>query len=199
VGFDWCQSFVPDINFVVFPHTRKIYPSKIETYIGFEYLILDKRFTSNRKETSVPVDKYQLISIGFSANSNRILEVLDAALKMSNLPIKICSGVELDLIHNESVQLLRNPDDYVRLVQDSEIIYTNGASTLLEAILLRKKIVAFPQTIDEEFFLAEVENRLGVAFTPSKGIENFLEYDPTRIFDTKGELRILEALGRHLS
>ena len=68
VGFDWCKSFVPDINLVVFQHVGKIYPSKIETYVGFQYLILDNRFTSNRKLTSASVAKYQLISIDFLKN-----------------------------------------------------------------------------------------------------------------------------------
>jgi hypothetical protein len=139
-----------------------------------------------------------LISIGFSANSYKILEVLDVAAKKSDLPIKICSGIKLDLIHKDSVELLINPDDYVYLVQDSHVIYTNGASTLLEAMLLRKRIVAFPQTVEEEFFLAEIENRLGVDFRPSSGSEKFPEYDPTRIFDSNGELRILDLLKEHL-
>ncbi len=198
VGFDWSRNFVPDLNFVVFSHTRKVYPSKIETYIGFDYLIFDNRFTSNIKDTGASLDRYQLISIGFSAKSNKILEALEVAYEFSNLPIKICSGVELDFVHNNSVEILRNPDNYVQLVQDSEIIYTNGASTLLEAMLLKKRIVALPQTVDEEFFIAEIENRLGVAFTPSKRNKNFLEYDTSKIFDAKGAMRIVEVLGEYL-
>ena len=198
VGFDWCKSFVPDINFIVFHHVGKVYPSKIETYVGFEYLILDKRFTSTPSVTSTSDNKYQLISIGFSAKLDKILEVLDVAAKISDLPIKICSGMKLDLIHRDSVELLINPGDYVYLVQDSQVIYTNGASTLLEAMSLRKRIVAFPQTVEEEFFLAEIENRLAVDFRPRSGSEEFLEYDPTRIFDSNGELRILDLLKGHL-
>lgn len=198
VGFDWCKSFVPDINFVVFPHSDKSYPSKIETYNGFEYLILDKRFTLNFKQAKGPFDKFQLISVGFSAKSRRISEVIDVAIRISSLPIKVCTGVEIDLIHKEPVQVLKDPDDYVDLVRASEIIYTNGASTLLEAILLKKKIVAFPQTFDEEFFLAEIENRLGVDFRVGKASKIFPEYDPTGIFDTEGGARILDALRGHL-
>ncbi|CAN2170220.1 hypothetical protein MCEMZLE2_00030 [Candidatus Nanopelagicaceae bacterium] len=198
VGFDWCKSFAPDINFVVFPHSGKFYPSKIKTYVGFEYLVLDKRFTLHLKEANRPFDKFQLISIGFSAKSRRISEVIDVALKISDLPIKICTGIELDLIHKEPVQLLKDPDNYVDLVRASEIIYTNGASTLLEAILLKKKIVAFPQTIAEESFLAEIESRLGVDFRAGKASKAFPNYDPAGIFDTKGGARILDALGGHL-
>ena len=139
-----------------------------------------------------------MISIGFSAKLDKILEVLDVAAKISDLPIKICSGMKLDLIHRDSVELLINPGDYVYLVQDSQVIYTNGASTLLEAMSLRKRIVAFPQTVEEEFFLAEIENRLAVDFRPRSGSEEFLEYDPTRIFDSNGELRILDLLKGHL-
>ena len=198
VGFDWCMRFVPDINFVVFQHVGKVYPSKIETYVGFEYIILNNRFEQSHRLNSPSAKKYQLISIGFSAKSQKILEVLDVATKISDLPIKICSGIELDLIHKESVELLINPDNYVHLVQDSQVVYTNGASTLLEAMLLRKKIVAFPQTVEEEFFLAEIENRLGVDFRPSSRSQEFLEYDPTRIFDCNGALRILDLLKGYL-
>ena len=101
VGFDWCMGFVPDINFVVFQHVGKVYPSKIETYVGFEYIILNNRFEQSHRLNSPSAKKYQLISIGFNAKSQKILEVLDVATKISDLPIKICSGIELDLIHKE--------------------------------------------------------------------------------------------------
>jgi hypothetical protein len=198
VAFDWSRKLVPDINFVVFLHEGRNYPSRIETFVGLKYIVLDRSFSSMKVESNAPVDKYQLISIGFSPKSEKISEVIDEATKISDLPIKICTGVELNLDIRENVEVLKDPIDYAQLVMNSEIIYTNGASTLVEAMLLRKQIIAFPQNIDEEFFLTGIEKQLGVNFRIGKYSNIFTQYDPGNLFDANGGLRILEVLRKHL-
>jgi hypothetical protein len=65
-------------------------------------------------------------------------------------------------------------------------------------MLLRKQIIAFPQNIDEEFFLTGIEKQLGVNFRIDEYSNVFTQYDPGNLFDANGGLRILEVLRKHL-
>lgn len=145
IGLDWfSDTDVPDINVVIFPHAPP--QSKVSTYTGFEFVIVNPQFIKAKLESKTTDPNSALVVLG---GGDLLGQSLDVAQKLFNLGyrVRLIQG-PLAPEHKaiEGIEVFSNPENLAELYARSELLVTNGGSCLFEAAAMRKPVVVMPQT-----------------------------------------------------
>ena len=195
IAFDWVESEKPFINIVLFENPLFSYPFKKKKYVGMEYFVL-----RNEVRTWIPIDKnfdYTLITLGYSASPAAYSKALAAFNQILSKEVYLISRVKFPSIKNERIRVLVNPSNFVELLANSNLVITNGATTLLESLYFKKKTVSIPQTNEEILFAKYIRDTYAFDFDIFDNSE--FSFSPNRVgIDWQGINRIIEIIMEQL-
>jgi len=149
ICFDWSSTQLPDINVVVAKWNDSEFQFKKKIYSGFDYIM-----TSEDLFDFTPIKKdYCLVTVGGFLDEAS-LNLVKGQLKFtySGDTLLVNSGNLTDvksgtvLMKNLSRQL------YTKLFAEAELLITNGGTTLVEGLLLKKDIIVVPKNKYEYSF-----------------------------------------------
>lgn len=153
--FDWNASQIPDINVIVCEWSDKKFGYRLEKYSGFEYFIINEDVFS----VSINEKNYCLITVGAYLNEDFLSEILKKLkLFYSKEILLIDSGSLVNLTSGKKLSENLSRKEYLVYLAESELVVTNGGTTLVESCLLNKKIISVPKTKYELSFARRVND-----------------------------------------
>ena len=149
ICFDWAAPQPPETNVIVAHWADKTFGFIDKIYSGFEYIITSEEILN----LTTTEKKYCLVTIGGYTDDSIINQVRDL-LKLIYFSdvLLVNSG---NLISLESRKILRKNlprEDYLQMIADAELVVTNGGTTLVESIILQKKLIVVPKNVYEYNF-----------------------------------------------
>ena len=146
IGLDYYGKSNFNRNILVLKQ-KKIYTKY--NNINIENIIIDKK-KLNYKKKNIKKNSV-LISLG-SSNKKKLISKIISNLIDPKFKITIIKGLynSEKLKKYKNVKIFNFRDDFYDLLRNHEFIITNTATTLFEAIYLKKKIISIPQTKFEE-------------------------------------------------
>lgn len=149
ICFDWVAPQTPETNVIVAHWADKKFGFTDKIYSGLDYIITSEHILS----LTTAEKKYCIVTIGGYTDHSIINQVIDLLkLNYSNDVFLVNSG---NLINVESRKILRRNlprKDFLQLMADAELVVTNGATTLAESIILKKKLIVVPKNAYEYNF-----------------------------------------------
>jgi len=149
ICFDWVALQPPETNIIVAHWADKTFGFTDKIYSGFDYIITSEEILN----LTTAEKKYCLVTIGGYTDDSIINQVLNLLkLNYSSDVLLVNSG---NLINIESRKILRRNlprKDFLQLMADAELVVTNGATTLAESIILKKKLIVVPKNVYEYNF-----------------------------------------------
>ena len=149
ICFDWAAPQPPGTNVIVAHWADKTFRYVDKIYSGFEYIITSEEILN----LTTAEKKYCLVTIGGHTEDSIISQVINV-LKLI-YPSDVLLVNSGNLISVESQKILRKNlprKDYLQLLADAELVVTNGGTTLVESIILQKKIIVVPKNVYEYNF-----------------------------------------------
>jgi len=152
---------------------------------------------SNTRKVSV------LVTIGGSDAKDKTEYAIKLLKKINDekLNVKVILGplvnnrdierIKLELTNN--FEIICSPENFPRLLKESDLILCGGGTTLLEAIFLAKSIVVFPQTAEEKSH-AEIFKKRGACVFPDK-LEEILFNERKRLLLAKNAENLIDGKG----
>ncbi len=149
ICFDWVAPQPPETNVIVAHWADKTFGFTDKIYSGFDYIITSEEILN----LPTAEKKYCLVTIGGYTDESIINQVIN--LLRPNYSSDILLVNSGNLINVESRKILRRNlprKDFLHLMADAELVVTNGATTLAESIILKKKLIVVPKNVYEYNF-----------------------------------------------
>ena len=177
ITLDWFGKFIPDINIAIYPH-KKV-KAKVKSYIGLNYVIIDKKIINikkNRKYRNIKNNKNIMNKVLIMIGGGDILGLGKKASKyLNNCGFKV-TLIEGPLVKNKlvskNINVLCNPKNLNQLMIKNDWIITNGGNSLFESIFLKKPTYVLPQS-NNEIKIAKLFYRNKMIFGFGKKINKF--------------------------
>ncbi len=153
IGFDWSGSFIPEHNFVVIAHPGREYPASKYLSTGLQNLVIRNEISTlevNRRSTD---SNYLLISLGYSAGTIAYQEAISLTEGLPKILKKLAVGRQLDIPPSEHIEVVVDSPDFIQMLAASRAVISNGGTTYIESLLLKKSVLPIPQTNDEKYFV----------------------------------------------
>ena len=141
---DWFHKYKPDYNIVIFKH-KKFY-SKKKSFEGLPYIILRNSIT-NLSVRKI-YNKNILIVIGGGDKNNEGYEAAKIISK-KGFNVTLIEGPLAKYPNNRKFKILKNPNNFNKILNSFNTVITNGGTCLFESIFLKKKIFVLPQSRQE--------------------------------------------------
>ncbi len=149
ICFDWSAEQSPDISIVVAKWADREFKFIKKIYSGFDYLVTSEDLLN----LIVSKKNYCLVTVG------GYLDILTVNLVRKQLKLVYSGEIFLansgNLVNLENGVILRknlSRKDYLQILAEAELLVTNGGTTLVEGLLLKKKIIVVPKTKYEYSF-----------------------------------------------
>jgi hypothetical protein len=153
IGFDWSGSFIPERNFVIIAHPGREYPASKYKSTGLQNMVLRNEI-STLKLSRRPTDpNYVLLSLGYSAGTNAYQEALSLTEHFPKILKKLAAGRELEIPPSKHIEVVIDSPDFIQLLAASRAVISNGGTTYVESLLLKKSVLPIPQNEDEKYFV----------------------------------------------
>lgn len=154
IGYEYSGELEVDYNIVPFVFKSRHFKASKVLYRGLEYLILRPEIKlSSSKSIKQAIDV--VISLGAGDTLDKAEEIRRKILKMhEDFNVKIILGKYS--IHTNDIEkyVTTDPIDFFDIINSAAYIVTNSGTTLVEAIYLQKRILAWPQNeLELEFAL----------------------------------------------
>jgi spore coat polysaccharide biosynthesis predicted glycosyltransferase SpsG len=154
IGYEYSGELEVEYNIVPFAFKSRQFSAKKTLFTGMKYLILrpeiKKRFSRSTEQKFDAV-----ISLGAGDTLDKALEIRRKILSQyQSLNVKIVLGEHSVYKGGHEAYVIKNPTNFYELLRSSSYLITNAGTTLVEAIYLQKKILAWPQSdLELEFAL----------------------------------------------
>ena len=149
ICFDWSAEQSPDISIVVAKWADREFKFIKKIYSGFNYLVTSEDLLN----LNVSKKNYCLVTVG------GYLDILTVNLVKKQLKLVYSGEIFLansgNLVNLENGVILRknlSRKDYLQILAEAELLVTNGGTTLVEGLLLKKNIIVVPKTKYEYSF-----------------------------------------------
>jgi spore coat polysaccharide biosynthesis predicted glycosyltransferase SpsG len=149
ICFDWSSRQLPDINVVVAKWNDSEFQFKKKIYSGFDYIM-----TSEDLFDFTPIKKnYCLVTVGGFLDEAS-LNLVKGQLKFtySGDTLLVNSGNLTDMKSGKVLMKNLSRQLYTKLFAEAELLITNGGTTLVEGLLLKKDIIVVPKNKYEYSF-----------------------------------------------
>lgn len=154
IGYEYSGELDVDYNIVPFVFKSRHFKANKVLYRGLEYLILRPEIKLNSsKSLKQGIDV--VISLGAGNTLVKAEEIRRKILKVhEDFNIKIVLGKYSTHTNDTKKYVTIDPVDFFDIIKSAAYIVTNSGTTLVEAIYLQKKILAWPQNgLELEFAL----------------------------------------------
>ncbi len=201
VGYEYSGELEVDYNIVPFAFKSRHFMASKVLYSGLEFLILRPEIKlKSSKRISQIIDV--VVSLGAGDTLAKAKEIRRKILsEYKDFDIKIILGKYAGNTNdNENDEyIIKDPINYYGIINSATYIVTNAGTTLVEAIYLNKKILAWPQNELElefasylkELYEFEVINELTNSFNLNKIVATkILAKKSTNKLDGEGVVRV---------
>ena len=147
VGYEYSGELEVDYNIVPFAFKSRHFMASKVLYSGLEFLILRpeiKQKSSKRMSQIIDV----VVSLGAGDTLVKAKEIRKKILsEYKDFDVKIILGKYAGNTNNNNNEeyIINDPINYYDIINSANYIVTNAGTTLVEAIYLNKKILAWPQ------------------------------------------------------
>lgn len=153
-ALDWTIRDCPPIkNFVAFQNSNYIYPSKIRTLYGSEYLIIPSLELEKESKRILSDFSDTILMIGSNPSENAMHSALKFAERLGGT-VTILGSTRINnssnLLSITYAGLVNNPYSYL---MNAKYAITNGGISMLQSLMSGIKTYCFPQNINEELFV----------------------------------------------
>jgi spore coat polysaccharide biosynthesis predicted glycosyltransferase SpsG len=179
VGYEYSGELEVEYNIVPFVSRSRQFMASKALYSGLEFLILRpeiKLKSSKRINRTIDV----IISLGAGDTLVKAKEIRKKILsECKDFDVKIILGKYAGNTNSNNEYIIKDPINYYDIINSATYIVTNAGTTLVEAIYLNKKILAWPQNELElefasylkELYEFEVINEFMNSFNLNKIVE----------------------------
>lgn len=145
IGLDYFGKIKINVNIVIFKHKKT---NQDILYSGSKFILLDKY---NIKKNSKKIKKkHVLIFFGASNKKNLSFKYAFQLVRIGfNVNLVIGKYSRENIKYKKKIRNLsikKNPKNFLNLIKESEIVFTNAGNTLFESMFLKKKIWSIPQS-----------------------------------------------------
>lgn len=194
IAFDWVMDCLPDYNIVIHKNKCYSYGAKKNLYVGLEYFMVRSKIQTLLDS---PLGEYALVSLGYGAPASVYLMALNSLRSFWSGDILVCGNIKDLKIEDAKVTILNMPSNFLEILAGSRLNCTNGGTTMVESLLLRKKTFVFPQTKMEYDFYNVVHDQFiensTLLMEPFALNEKRKEF-PSQQIDFDGTLRVATIL-----
>ena len=199
--FDYFGKFIPDYNITIYKHYKQY--SKIESFIGLKYIILDKKIIHLKKQDKKKDNRF-LVSLGGGDIKKQGIRIANY-LEKKGFKVTILFGPttknNYKLKISKNIKIFSNSPKYETILNSHTNVITNGGTTMFESIYLNKNIYVLPQSLKENNlakFFAKKKLILGYGFNNFKKFNikkfNNLNKNKQNLIDNQGIDRLIKLI-----
>jgi spore coat polysaccharide biosynthesis predicted glycosyltransferase SpsG len=153
VGYELSKHMIPDYNIVPYQFKHREFKAKSEIMSGLQYLIIRSEIRNVKHDKNYNSSSI-LISLGSGETYASAVKVLKNITKLNKNKFKI--SIVIGAHDKKRFKFRRNvvssPKNFPQLLNSSNIVFTNGGTTLVESLYLGKSVYCLPQNDDEKEF-----------------------------------------------
>lgn len=199
INFENFQNKKYDLCIGIYNHDKKRIKNR---KFGIQYAMI-------RNQIFNKIKKYKnkkrtiCVSLGSTETKSKLLKIIN---KLHNVSSDYKIFIITDLIKEIKINniYVKSRINFLNYFIKSEILIVNAGVTILEAIFLKKKVIAIPQSKNEKFFLKflkKLDNNIqleGAKFT-SKRFNRIKNSNEKKIIDGLGYSRIFSEIKKLIS
>ena len=159
-AFDWMAKDSPNYNLILVEHPFEKFPFITKKFVGLEFFMVREEVSLLiNKPPSIRSPEYCLITMGGGAEVATLNDVEARISKVwSGQVIKVIGSHKGSLSEIQEKDTLQSPPDYPYLLASAALVATNGGSSLVEALCLKKKTISFPRNLHEFSFANKLKS-----------------------------------------